>query len=40
MPLVWNGIRQRAVAFSRVWRSASRERAEAQIFWNEDLGVD
>ena len=39
MPLSWNEIRQRAVAFSREWREASRERADAQTFWNEFFHV-
>lgn len=39
MPLSWNEIRQRAVAFSRDWRDASRERADAQTFWNEFFHV-
>ncbi|MCD6250545.1 MAG: class I SAM-dependent DNA methyltransferase [candidate division Zixibacteria bacterium] len=32
--LSWNEIRQRAIQFSRDWKSASSERAEAQTFWN------
>ena len=32
MPLSWNEIKNRAVAFSKEWESASRERAEAQGF--------
>ncbi|MGA2233400.1 MAG: type IIL restriction-modification enzyme MmeI [Tepidisphaeraceae bacterium] len=39
MPLGWNEIRQRAITFSRAWSSASRERAEAQTFWNEFFDV-
>ena len=39
MPLSWNEIRQRAVAFSRRWREEERERAEAQTFWNEFFNV-
>lgn len=34
MPLSWNEIRDRAVAFSREWADAASERAEAQSFWN------
>ena len=34
MPLSWNEIRQRAVAFSRDFRDAARERSESQTFWN------
>jgi len=33
MPLSWNEIRDRAVAFSREWAGATSERAEAQSFW-------
>ena len=39
MPLAWNEIRQRAITFSRNWSDASRERAEAQTFWNEFFDV-
>lgn len=39
MPLSWNEIRQRAIAFSRDWAEARRERAEAQTFWNEFFNV-
>ena len=35
MPLSWNEIRTRAVAFASDWADAARERAEAQTFWNE-----
>jgi hypothetical protein len=35
MPLSWNEIRSRAITFSREWCDATRERAEAQTFWNE-----
>ena len=34
MPLSWNEIRSRALAFSREWDSKKSERAEAQSFWN------
>lgn len=34
MPLSWNEIRDRAVAFSREWAQDTSERAEAQSFWN------
>ena len=37
MPLAWNEIRQRAITFSRDWSDASRERSEAQPFWDEFL---
>ncbi|MBU0717426.1 MAG: class I SAM-dependent DNA methyltransferase [Planctomycetes bacterium] len=39
MPLSWNEIRQRAIAFSRDWQDATDERAEAQTFWNEFFQV-
>lgn len=34
MPLSWNEIRDRAIAFSREWADESRERAEAQTLLN------
>jgi hypothetical protein len=34
MPLSWNEIRDRALAFSRDWAGEKSERAEAQTFWN------
>ena len=34
MPLPWNEIRDKAIAFSREWQDAESERAEAQSFWN------
>jgi hypothetical protein len=42
MPLSWTEIRQRAIAFARHWSDpsgASRERAEAQTFWNEFFDI-
>lgn len=39
MPLSWNEIRQRALRFGREWSGTSRERAEAQTFWNEFFDV-
>ncbi len=39
MPLSWNEIRARAITFSRDWADASRERSEAQTFWNEFFAV-
>lgn len=39
MPLAWNEIRDRALAFSREWKDAASERAEAQSFWNAFFGV-
>lgn len=37
--LSWNEIRQHAIQFSREWENVSRERAEAQTFWNEFFSV-
>ncbi len=39
MLLSWNEIRKRAIDFSRDWTDESRERAEAQTFWNEFFNV-
>lgn len=39
MPLSWNEIKSRALAFSRKWEGESSERAEAQSFWNDFFGV-
>lgn len=34
MPLSWNEIRSRAIAFSKEWQDETSEGAEAQTFWN------
>lgn len=34
MPLSWNEIRSRALAFSREWEGESSEDAEAKSFWD------
>lgn len=39
MPLSWNEIRDRALAFSREWKDATSEQAEAQSFWNDFFKV-
>ena len=39
MPLPWNEIKSRALAFSRKWEGETSERAEAQSFWNDFFGV-
>ena len=39
MPLAWNEIRQRAIAFSREWAHASKENAEAHTFWDDFFQV-
>ena len=39
MPLSWNEIRHRAIAFSKEWTGVKRESAEKQTFWNEFFDV-
>ena len=39
MPISWNEIRSRAVAFSKEWAGETREHAESQTFWNEFFNV-
>ncbi len=39
MPLSWNEIRHRAIAFSKEWTGVRSERAEKQTFWNEFFNV-
>jgi len=39
MPLSWNEIRHRAIAFSSAWAGVTSERAEKQTFWNEFFNV-
>ncbi len=39
MPLPWPEIRDKAIAFSREWKDAESEQAEAQTFWNEFFAV-
>jgi hypothetical protein len=39
MPLSWNEIRHRAIAFSKDWTGVKREQAEKQTFWNEFFNV-
>jgi len=39
MPLSWNAIRHRAIAFSKDWKGETREAAERQTFWNEFFNV-
>ncbi len=39
MPLSWNEIRHRAIAFSKDWTGVQREQAEKQTFWNEFFNV-
>ena len=35
MPLSWNEIKGRAIAFAKEWGQAGDERAQAQSFWIE-----
>ena len=39
MPLSWNEIRHRAIAFSNEWKGETREAAEGQSFWNDFFNV-
>ncbi len=39
MPLSWNEIRNRAVAFSKRWEHETSEDADAKAFWTEFLNV-
>src|SRR6267142_5126396 len=39
MPLSWNEIRHRAIAFSKDWKGETREAAERQTFWNDFFNV-
>jgi len=39
MPLSWNEISSNALAFSKDWSGAVRERSESQTFWNEFFEV-
>jgi hypothetical protein len=39
MPLSWNEIRDRAVAFSREWKDEASEDAEAKSFWDAFFNV-
>jgi hypothetical protein len=39
MPLSWNEIRHRAIAFTREWWGETRGAAERQSFWNEFFNV-
>ena len=39
MPLSWNEIKDRALAFSREWADAVSEDAEAQSFWDQFFAV-
>lgn len=39
MPLSWNEIRHRAIAFSRDWKGTTSEKSERQTFWNEFFDI-
>ncbi len=39
MPISWNEIKFRALAFSRSWGDVSSEDAEAKTFWNEFFNI-
>jgi hypothetical protein len=39
MPISWNEIRTRALAFSKEWAAESREHAEAKSFWDDFFRV-
>lgn len=39
MPLSWNEIKSRAIAFSKEWEHESSEDAEAKSFWGEFFDV-
>ncbi|WP_334310503.1 class I SAM-dependent DNA methyltransferase [Nodularia spumigena] len=39
MPLSWNEIKQRAIAFSQEWESETSEKSESQSFWNDFFNV-
>ena len=39
MPLSWNEIRDRAVAFSKEWKDETSEDAEAKSFWDDFFNV-
>jgi hypothetical protein len=39
MPLSWNEIKQRAIAFSKEWENETSEKSESQSFWNDFFNV-
>ncbi len=39
MPLSWNEIKHRAIAFARDWKGTTSEKSERQTFWNEFFEV-
>ena len=39
MPLSWNEIKSRALAFTQEWKDEVSEDAEAKTFWNDLFNV-
>lgn len=39
MPLSWNEIKSRAIAFSKTWENETSEDAEAKSFWDSFFNV-
>ena len=39
MPLSWNELKLRAIAFSKEWKGETREDAEAKSFWDAFFNV-
>src|SRR5664280_862797 len=39
MPLSWNEIKTRALAFSKEWQDETSEKAEAKSFWDDYFNV-
>jgi hypothetical protein len=39
MPLSWNEIKDRSLAFSRKWEAEASEDAEAKSFWDDFFNV-
>ncbi len=39
MPLSWNEIKNRVIAFQKEWEGETSEKAESQSFWNEFFHV-
>ena len=39
MPLSWNEIKARALAFSKVWQKENSEDAEAKSFWDSFFNI-
>ena len=39
MPLSWNEMKNRAIAFQKEWEVATSENAESQSFWNDFFNI-